>query len=79
MEAKHILRSRTFWFNLVVLATTVLAALGYGELARAMEVLAALLGLSGQAVPEIAGIATGLVAVVNLLLRLRTRQGVRLR
>jgi len=57
MEEKKFYLSKTFWFNLLTLVVLVVGAFGFTEF---------------ESNPEIAPIAAGVVAVINLVLRWMT-------
>lgn len=63
MEKKSVFRSKTFWFNLLALAVLVANEFGFGEF---------------QADPNLESYALVIVTVVNIVLRLVTKQPVKL-
>ncbi len=64
MHEKPIWASKTFWFNLLALVVTIADAFGFSEF---------------KASPEVGHIALGIVALVNIALRLVTRKRVYVR
>ena len=63
MEKKAVWKSKTFWFNLLALVVIVANSLGFGEF---------------QADPNLESYALVIVTVVNIVLRLITKQPVKL-
>ena len=63
MEKKAVWKSKTFWFNLLALVVMITNEFGFGEF---------------QADPNLESYALVIVTVVNIVLRLITKQPVKL-
>jgi len=63
-EAKPVWQSKTLWFNLLAVLGQVALAYGFGD---------------HDAAPWTSEAAVGTIAVINLVLRLTTKQAVRIR
>ena len=57
MDVKKFYKSKTFWFNLLTLVVLVVGAFGFDQF---------------EADPEMSALATGCVAIINLVLRSMT-------
>jgi hypothetical protein len=57
MDSKKFYTSKTFWFNVAALVVVVINAFGFADF---------------EAAPEVGAIGAGLVAVINLVLRVVT-------
>ncbi len=63
-QAKFILKSKTFWFNIIALGVLVAGSFGFNEI---------------ETDPNLETYALVIVTVVNLLLRLVTKQPVKIK
>ncbi len=64
MDSKPFWASKTFWFNMLALAVAVATAFGYGDF---------------QPSPDVQGLALGIVALINIILRFVTTQKIYVR